>query len=62
MIVLDESEVGVAESIDYVALRQHLMRAVARVCPHWLADRRDDLVQSALLRVMHILETRSVRE
>jgi hypothetical protein len=38
------------------------MRAVARVCPHWLADRRDDLVQSALLRVMHILETRSVRE
>ena len=60
MIVLDEAEAGVAESIDYVALRRHLVRAVARVCPHWLADRRDDLVQSALLRVMHIIEKRSL--
>jgi RNA polymerase sigma-70 factor (ECF subfamily) len=58
MIVLDEPEAVVAESIDYVALRRHLVRAVARVCPHWLGDKRDDLVQAALLRVMHILDTR----
>jgi RNA polymerase sigma-70 factor (ECF subfamily) len=60
MIVLEESETGVAESVDYVELRRHLVRAVSRVCPHWIADRRDDLVQSALLRVMHVVETRSL--
>jgi RNA polymerase sigma-70 factor (ECF subfamily) len=59
MIVLDAPEAGVAESVDYVALRRLLVRAVSRVCPHWLADKRDDLVQSALLRVMHIVETQS---
>lgn len=31
-------------------------KAVARVCPPWLADRRDDLVQAAMLRVIRILE------
>jgi RNA polymerase sigma-70 factor (ECF subfamily) len=60
MFVLEAPEAGVAESVDYVALRRHLVRAVSRVCPHWLADKRDDLVQSALLRVMHIVETRSL--
>jgi RNA polymerase sigma-70 factor, ECF subfamily len=58
MIVLEEVEASVDESIDYVTLRGHLVRAVARVCPHWLADKRDDLVQCALLRVMSILERR----
>ena len=38
----------------YEALRAELVRAVRRVCPEWLADRRDDLVQTALLRVMEI--------
>jgi RNA polymerase sigma-70 factor (ECF subfamily) len=33
-------------------LRVELVRAVARTCPRWLADRADDLVQTALMRVM----------
>ena len=35
-------------------LRDELERAVAKVCPRWLADRREDLVQIALMRVMEI--------
>lgn len=35
-------------------LRSGLERAVARVCPPWLADQREDLVQVALMRVMEI--------
>jgi len=44
--------------IDVTALRQHLARVVARVCPAWLAAQRDDLVQSAVMRLMHLLEGR----
>lgn len=33
-------------------LRARLQRAVGRVCPPWLIDRRDDLVQMATLRVL----------
>lgn len=40
----------------WTALRQQLEKAVARVCPGWLVDRRDDLVQVAMMRVMAILE------
>ncbi|MFI5007882.1 MAG: sigma factor, partial [Solirubrobacterales bacterium] len=29
-----------------------MQRAVRRVCPRWLADRQDDLVQMATLRVL----------
>ena len=35
-------------------LRGQLERAVYRVCPQWLADLRDDLVQIALMRVMEV--------
>ncbi|AEI65651.1 RNA polymerase sigma-70 factor [Corallococcus macrosporus] len=35
-------------------LRKDLARAVARVCPPSLADRRDDLVQTAMMRVMEL--------
>ncbi|WP_426750297.1 RNA polymerase sigma factor [Myxococcus sp. Y35] len=35
-------------------LRKDLARAVARVCPSRLADRRDDLVQTAMMRVMEL--------
>ena len=38
--------------IDYSKLRQDLARAVARICPGWLSDQRDDLVQTAVMRVM----------
>jgi RNA polymerase sigma-70 factor (ECF subfamily) len=33
-------------------LRSRLQRAVRRVCPRWLADRQDDLVQMATMRVL----------
>ena len=42
------------QSIDYVKLRQDFVRAVARLCPGWLANQRDDLVQAAVMRVMQI--------
>ena len=42
------------EAFDYVTLRRDVARAVARLCPNWLADRRDDLVQAAVMRVMRI--------
>lgn len=35
-------------------LREDLARAVARVCPPRMADRRDDLVQTAMMRVMEL--------
>lgn len=43
------------EPLDYTRLRQDMARAVARLCPGWLADRRDDLVQAAVMRVMQIV-------
>ena len=43
-------------SIDYSRLRQDLSRAVARICPDWLANQRDDLVQAAAMRVMQVVE------
>ena len=44
-----------SQSIDYTKLRQDFVRAVARLCPSWLASQRDDLVQAAVMRVMHIV-------
>jgi RNA polymerase sigma-70 factor (ECF subfamily) len=44
------------QAIDYTRLRQDFVKAVARLCPGWLASQRDDLVQAAVMRVMKILE------
>lgn len=33
-----------------------LARAVERVCPRWLKDQQEDLVQSALIRVIEIVQ------
>ena len=44
---------------DYVRLREELEKAVRRICPPWLADKREDLVQLALMRLLEI-ERRSV--
>jgi RNA polymerase sigma-70 factor (ECF subfamily) len=51
---LPREPAGDARADDYARLRSDLVRAVARVCPPWLADRRDDLVQVAMLRVMEV--------
>jgi RNA polymerase sigma-70 factor, ECF subfamily len=33
-------------------LRQHLLRAVRRVCPRWLSDHADDIVQCAMVKLL----------
>lgn len=38
----------------YDQIHERLQRAVSAVCPPWLSDRRDDLVQIALIRVMEV--------
>ncbi|MEW6366740.1 MAG: sigma-70 family RNA polymerase sigma factor [Acidobacteriota bacterium] len=38
----------------YSTLREKLAKAIATICPSWLADRREDLVQVSLLRVMEL--------
>ncbi|MBX2810219.1 MAG: sigma-70 family RNA polymerase sigma factor [Myxococcales bacterium] len=35
-------------------IHQQLIRVVGRVCPLWMASHRDDLVQSAMLRILEI--------
>jgi RNA polymerase sigma-70 factor (ECF subfamily) len=39
-------------------LRWQLVRAVERICPRWLTAEADDLVQTALLRVLEIRRKR----
>jgi len=39
----------------HAQLRRNLVRAVARICPRWLAAQADDIVQAAMIRVMGIL-------
>ena len=45
-----------APAIDYHRLRRQLLRSVTRVCPPWLVDRREDIVQASLMRVMKALD------
>lgn len=40
------------------AIRRSLARAVERVCPAWLAGQRDDIVQTATLRVLAAVRER----
>jgi RNA polymerase sigma-70 factor (ECF subfamily) len=47
------------EALDYATLRHDVARAIARLCPRWMVNRRDDLVQAAIIRVMQITEKRS---
>lgn len=42
------------DGIDYDRVRAVLERAVARACPPRLADRRDDIVQAALLKLLEM--------
>lgn len=43
---------------DVADLRRQLVRAVERICPRWLSAEADDLVQTALLRVLEIRRRR----
>lgn len=40
----------------YIELRERMLRAVRRICPPWLADDAEDLVQEGMLRVMRLAE------
>jgi RNA polymerase sigma-70 factor (ECF subfamily) len=53
---LDPGEAAVGSEPDFEALRERLEVAVARVCPFWLHDQREDLVQTALVRIMEIVK------
>jgi RNA polymerase sigma-70 factor (ECF subfamily) len=46
------------EDLDLAEIRSVLSRAVSRVCPPWLSDRKDDLVQAAVMRVMDLWNRR----
>ncbi len=43
---------------DFEVLRSQLERAVRRVCPSWLAEARDDLVQTALIKIFELRRRR----
>jgi len=36
-------------------MREQIRRAVSRACPSWMADRRDDIAQAAMRRVLELL-------
>jgi RNA polymerase sigma-70 factor (ECF subfamily) len=42
---------------DYSHLREQVAAAVAHLCPGWLSDQRDDLVQLAVLRIHRRYDT-----
>src|SRR3954468_23899581 len=53
--MISDSQKGTwGNSTDYAQLHRDLVRAVDRVCPRWMADKADDLVQVAMMRVMEI--------
>ncbi len=39
---------------EYTKLREALARAVKRVCPGWLSNRSEDIIQASIIRVMEI--------
>ncbi|MGH9158411.1 MAG: RNA polymerase sigma factor [Vicinamibacteraceae bacterium] len=57
---IEGSSAATIASIDYSDLRQRLARAVARMCPGWLSSQRDDLVQSAVVRLMQLVKKKTV--
>lgn len=48
-----------AKGITLEELRPKLERAIYRICPAWLSDRRDDLVQMAMMKVMEMQRRKS---
>jgi RNA polymerase sigma-70 factor, ECF subfamily len=48
------SDSSAPSEVELARLRAELTRAVHRICPAWLADRSDDLVQVAWMRVVEI--------
>lgn len=51
-----------AEREEYAELREEIVRAVRSICPRWLADRAEDLVQAALLRIFELRQRSEQRQ
>jgi RNA polymerase sigma-70 factor (ECF subfamily) len=51
-----------AEADEYADLRAKLLRSVRRMCSGWLANRADDIVQQAIVRLISIKEREGERE
>ena len=49
---------AVLEESEWADILGTLERVMRRIAPTWLADRRDDLVQTAMMRVMDVAQTR----
>ena len=45
----------VSEPFAYETILDELMVAVKKICPKWLADHRDDLVQVGMMRIMDVV-------
>jgi RNA polymerase sigma-70 factor (ECF subfamily) len=41
-----------SSTVDFAQIRAKLVISVRRVCPRWLSDRADDIVQDAMIRVL----------
>ena len=41
-----------SSGVDFAEIRSKLVISVRRVCPRWLSDRADDIVQDAMIRVL----------
>ncbi len=52
--MLDEQAVDGLSEAALASVLQRMEQAVRGMCPSWMADRRDDLVQVAVMRVMEI--------
>lgn len=55
---MDEAQPPGAQGIDWSGLRAQLTAAVGRICPAWMAEQREDLVQVSLVKVMEIEKRR----
>lgn len=47
---------------EYGELRAEIARAVRSLCPRWLASRADDLVQTALLKILELRQRSEQRQ
>lgn len=50
------------EPDEYGELRAEIARAVRSLCPRWLASRADDLVQTALLKILELRQRSEQRQ
>jgi RNA polymerase sigma-70 factor, ECF subfamily len=57
-LTADESINGDPSEREFGDIREQILRAVSRICPGWLAANREDIVQSAILRLLRLRNRR----